>query len=217
MRNIVAHPGLGYKIVGFVDDDPDKGNNDIGRFKALGSTENIPRVLRELGIDEVIVTLPWMYHRKIVSIIAQCEREHVGVRIVPDIFQMTLSHMDVEDLGGIPMIGVREISISYGEKLFKRAMDVTIALAGLVLLFPAFSLDRPSDPDRFPRADPLPAGARGQNEHPFTFYKFRSMYQGAEEEQQRLQEQNEAMAPVQNAQRSTRDTSRTHPAPLQYG
>ncbi len=96
---------------------PEKGSTDIGRFQALGNTANIPSLVKELAIDEVIITLPWMYHRKIVSIIAQCEREQVRVRIVPDIFQMTLSHLDVEDLGGIPMIGVREISIS-GSQLF---------------------------------------------------------------------------------------------------
>ena len=118
MRNIVAQPELGYQISGFVDDDPEKGGTDIGRFKALGNTANIPRRVKELSIDEVIITLPWMYHRKIVSIIAQCEREQVRSRIVPDIFQMTLSHLDTKDLGGIPMSGVQEISSGRSALLF---------------------------------------------------------------------------------------------------
>ncbi len=192
MRNIVAHPTLGYHIVGFVDDDPDKGGTDIGRFKALGSTANIPRLVKELVIDEVIITLPWMYHRKIVSIIAQCEREQVRVRIVPDIFQMTLSHLDVEDLGGIPMIGVREISIGRGEMLFKRAMDVTISVVGLVLLFPLFLLIA-----LLIKVDsPGPVFFRqirvGKAERLFACYKFRSMHKGADEEKERLQDLNEA-------------------------
>jgi exopolysaccharide biosynthesis polyprenyl glycosylphosphotransferase len=192
MRNIVAHPTLGYHIVGFVDDDPDKGNMDIGRFKALGSTANIPRLVKELVIDEVIVTLPWMYHRKIVSIIAQCEREQVRVRIVPDIFQMTLSHLDVEDLGGVPMIGVRDIAIGKGQMAFKRAMDVTISLIGLILLFPLFLLIA-----IFIRLDsPGPVLFRqirvGKGEQLFACYKFRSMVEGADEEKERLENLNEA-------------------------
>ncbi len=192
MRNIVAHPSLGYGVVGFVDDDPDKGGTDIGRFEALGSTANIPRLVKELDIDEVIVTLPWMYHRKIVSIIAQCERERVRVRIVPDIFQMTLSHLDVEDLGGIPMIGVREISISRGALVFKRTMDVVVSLMGLVLLFPFFLLVA-----LIIRIDsPGPVLFRqirvGKGEQLFALYKFRSMHQGAEEEQDKLRDQNDA-------------------------
>lgn len=138
MRHVVAQPSLGYHVVGFVDDDPEKGGTDIGRFKALGSTANIPRLVKELVVDEVIITLPWMYHRKIVSIVAQCEREQTRVRIVPDMFQMTLSHLDVEDLGGIPMIGVRDISIGSGQMLFKRAVDVVISFVGILLLMPVF-------------------------------------------------------------------------------
>jgi len=192
MRNVVAHPALGYHVVGFVDDDPDKGKTNIGRFEALGSTTNLPRMVKELAIDEVIITLPWMYHRKIVSIIAQCEREQVKVRIVPDIFQMTLSHLDVEDLGGIPMIGVRDISISGSQLLIKRTMDVVISLAGLILLFPFFILIALAI-----RIDsPGPAVFRqirvGKNERLFACYKFRSMRQGAEAEQEKLQDQNEA-------------------------
>jgi len=192
MRNIVAHPTLGYQIVGFVDDDPEKGSDDIGRFKALGSTSNVPRLVKDLAIDEVIITLPWMYHRKIVSIVAQCEREEVRVRIVPDIFQMTMSHLDVQDLGGIPMIGVRDISITPGQLLLKRAMDVLISMVGLVLLFPLFlviglaiRLDS-SGPILFRQV------RVGKGEQLFACYKFRSMYHGADEEKEKLKDQNEA-------------------------
>jgi exopolysaccharide biosynthesis polyprenyl glycosylphosphotransferase len=196
MRNVVARPSLGYHVVGFVDDDPDKGSTDLGRFTALGDTAKIPDLVKDLDIDEAIITLPWMYHRKIVSIIAQCEREQVRVRIVPDLFQMTLSHLDVEDLAGIPMIGVQEISISSSEMIFKRAMDVLISFAGLVLLFPFFllvalviRLDSPG-PVLFRQI------RVGKGEQLFGCYKFRSMYVGAEEEQEKLQDQNEADGPI---------------------
>ena len=196
MRNVVAQPVLGYHVVGFVDDDPDKGNTDIGRFKALGNTSNIPRLVKELAIDEVIITLPWMYHRKIVSIVAQCEREQVRVRIVPDIFQMTLSHLDVEDLGGIPMIGVRDISISGSRQFIKRAMDVVISVLALIVLAPLFILL-----SVIIRLDsPGPAIFRqirvGKGEQLFSCFKFRSMRVGAEEEKETLLDKNEVTGPV---------------------
>jgi exopolysaccharide biosynthesis polyprenyl glycosylphosphotransferase len=196
MRNIVAHPSLGYQVIGFVDDDPDKGNGKIGRFQGLGNTANIPRLVKGLDIDEVIVTLPWMYHRKIVSIIAQCERERVRVRIVPDIFQMTLSHLDVHDLGGIPMIGVREISIGSGEMVFKRTMDVVVSFVGLILLFPLFLLIAliiridSSGPVLFRQV------RVGKDEQLFACFKFRSMREGADEEKEQLLDQNEAEGPI---------------------
>jgi exopolysaccharide biosynthesis polyprenyl glycosylphosphotransferase len=191
MRNVVAQPSLGYHVVGFVDDDPEKGSTDIGRFAALGSTTNIPRLVKELAIDEVIITLPWMYHRKIVSIIAQCEREQVGVRIVPDMFQMTLSHLDTEDLGGIPMIGVREISISRTQLLVKRVADVAVSLVGIVILFPFFLLMAVII--RIDSAGPVffKQIRVGKNEQLFACYKFRSMREGADKEKDELMDQNE--------------------------
>jgi FlaA1/EpsC-like NDP-sugar epimerase len=182
MRHVVAQPPLGYHVVGFVDDDPDKGSTDIGRFKALGSTANIPRLVKELVVDEVIITLPWMYHRKIVSIIAQCERERVRVRIVPDMFQMTLSHLDVEDLGGIPMIGVREISISRGQMLYKRVLDVVISSLGLILLLPFFALIAVLIRLDSPGAAFFTQIRVGKGEKLFACYKFRSMRHDAEAE-----------------------------------
>ncbi|MGD9405543.1 MAG: undecaprenyl-phosphate glucose phosphotransferase [Anaerolineae bacterium] len=196
MRHVVAQPVLGYHVVGFVDDDPEKASTDIGRFRALGNTASIPRLIKEMVVDEVIITLPWMYHRKIVSIIAQCEREQVRVRIVPDMFQMTLSHLDVEDLGGIPMIGMRDISIGRTQMLIKRAMDVIVSLVGLVLLLPFFALmalliKLDSDGPVF-----FTQIRVGKGENLFACYKFRSMRQGAEAEIEQLRTYNEADGPI---------------------
>ena len=58
MRHLIAQPGLGYQVVGFVDDDPQRGTINIGRFQALGKTDNLLQILDDHAIDEVIITLP---------------------------------------------------------------------------------------------------------------------------------------------------------------
>ena len=196
MRTIVARPELSYQIVGFVDDNPEKGQTDIGRFKALGPVDNLPRLIEEKAVDEVIVTLPWMYHRKIMSIVRECARRRVRARIVPDLFQMSLSHVDVDDLGGVPLISVREVGFGQGTLLIKRAVDVVGAVTLLVLGAPilaliglAIRLDSPG-PIVFHQTR---VGAGGKL---FEIYKFRSMRVGAEAEQERLRDLNEADGPV---------------------
>ncbi len=67
MRNMVARADLAYQVEGFVDDDPERGQTDIGRFKALGVIDNLPQLLRDLPIDEVIVALPWTARDKIIA------------------------------------------------------------------------------------------------------------------------------------------------------
>jgi len=196
MRTIVARPDLGYRVVGFVDDNPEKGYTDIGRFKALGPLDNLPAILDEERPDEVIITLPWMYHRKIMGIVRECERRRVRPRIVPDLFQMSLTQVNVEDLGGVPLIGVRSVAISKGALLVKRLIDVTVAAVGLVLCAPLFllialaiRLDSPG-PIIFRQTR---VGLRGRH---FEMYKFRSMHVGAEEQQDMLADLNEADGPI---------------------
>jgi len=196
MANLVAQPMLGYKVVGFVDDNPDKGTVDMGPIKGLGSVDKIPQLISELNIDEVIVTLPWMSHRKIMSILTQCERERVRARIVPDLFQMRLSQVDIEDLNGIPLLGMRDRTISGWNLILKRSMDFIIALFGLLLLSPmmlliaiAIKLDSPG-PALFQQTR---VGKGGQE---FGMYKFRSMQRDAEARLSALQDQNEADGPL---------------------
>jgi exopolysaccharide biosynthesis polyprenyl glycosylphosphotransferase len=199
MRTIVARPDLGYQIVGFVDDNPQKGQTDIGRFKALGPLRNLSRLIEEEAVDEVIVTLPWMYHRKIMSIVRECERRQVSAHIVPDLFQMSLSQVDVDDLGGVPLIGVREVGFGRGALLVKRGMDVVGAVLMLVLGAPflalialAIRLDSPG-PILFRQAR---VGAGGRL---FEILKFRSMREGSEAELEyshELRELNEADGPL---------------------
>jgi len=196
MRHIVAQPELGYRAVGFVDDDPQRGSTDIGRFRALGGIPNLSRIIREEQVDEVLITLPWTYHRKILSIVDQCEREQVRARIVPDLFQLSLSRVDVDNIGGVPVIGLREPAIALWQRVFKRSLDLIAALAGLVFLSPLFllislaiKLDSPG-PVLFSQT----RVGRGGRE--FTIHKLRSMQQGAEEEKQELADLDEVRGPI---------------------
>lgn len=207
MRTVVAKPHLGYEVIGFVDDDPGKSCTNIGRFRALGPLSNLPRLLAEERPDQVIITLPWVHHDKILDVVRECQRHRVNARIVPDLFQMSLSRVDVNDLGGVPLIGVREVGFSAGALLVKRVIDILGALCGLVLGLPLFilialaiRLDSPG-PIIFRQTR---VGLGGKL---FEMYKFRSMHVGAEEQQDLLQELNEADGPlfkIRNDPRLTR-------------
>ncbi len=197
MRTIMARRDLGYVCVGFVDDDPSKGNTDLGRVKALGGLENIPKVIQREGVDLVIITLPWMYHRKILNIVRQCEREHVEARIVPDVFQLSLSRVQVEMLDGVPLLGLRgDRRMNPTRLLAKRALDLTlifliapIALLLMAVVAVAVKLDSPG-PVLFRQK------RVGLNGREFEILKFRSMVKDAEKQKAALMKLNEASGPL---------------------
>jgi len=196
MRTMVARPDLGYQVVGFVDVDPVRGATDVGRFRALGGLDDVESLLVNERVDDMIITLPWMYQRKIAGLVSVCQRLGVRPRVAPDLFQPSLSQVDVDDLGGIPLIGIKEHSLPRSARVIKRLMDVIITVVGLIFLLPLMAavailikLDSPG-PAFFKQR------RIGQHGRPFEVIKFRSMKQGAEEEQAGLAERNEATGPL---------------------
>ena len=207
MRMVVANPECGLNIIGFLDDDPQKANKDIGRFKALGKLDNLQTALATEQIEEVIITLPWQYHDKIMMIMGRCERLNMRTRIVPDLFQMRLSHMEVEEIAGVPMIGIKEVGISGFSQFIKRMVDIVIAGVGLFLFAPLMGLLALMIKLESPGPVLFQQERVGKNGRIFIINKFRSMVDGADYQKEALQAFNEANGPlfkIRNDPRMTR-------------
>jgi exopolysaccharide biosynthesis polyprenyl glycosylphosphotransferase len=196
MRNFMAQPELEYHVVGFVDDDPEKNQTDIGRFKALGDTTQLPRLLKEHQVDEVIVALPWTVRDKIIAIMNLCQRYNVSAKIVPDLFQLSLSRIAIDAVGGIPLIALREPRLGMVDDVIKRLMDLffgfllfIISAIPMLIIAILIKLDSPG-PILFKQKR---IGRYGQE---FIAYKFRSMREGADQEQAALNDLNEARGPL---------------------
>ncbi len=196
MRNMIAQPELGYRVVGFLDDDPVKRGTDIGPIKALGPIENLPAVVKEHQIDQVVITLPWQYHRKIVRLVNEAEQTGIRARVVPDLFQLSLGGIDLEAINGIPLISIKQSALTGFNYTLKRAVDLFVSSVAIILLAPlwllvaiAIRLDSPG-PVLF-RQERV-----GRHGKPFVLYKFRSMYQDAEAQLEKLREKNEAAGPL---------------------
>lgn len=205
MRSVLAQPDLGYHIEGFVDDDPNKGA--IGSFPLLGGTDQLPRLVREHKVDEVIITLPWHAREKIVNIIETAEAEGARVKIVPDLFQLSLSQIAVDAVGGIPLIGVKEATFSSSALAIKRAMDILLsvvlfvfALIPMAIIAVLIKLSSPG-PVIFSQ---LRVGRGGKL---FTAHKFRTMRVGADDEKDALRHLNEASGPLFKIRNDPRITS----------
>jgi exopolysaccharide biosynthesis polyprenyl glycosylphosphotransferase len=194
VRTMTARSDLGYQIVGFIDDDPSKA--ELGRLKNMGGLERVEHILSTEPVDEVLITLPWMYQRKIVALVRACQSFGVRARVVPDLFQLSLSRLDVDDLGGIPIIGIKEVRISRIGRLFKRALDVTFAALGILISSPLMALAALAIKIDSPGSVFFRQTRVGEHGKLFTVYKFRSMRESAEEELGQLLAFNEASGPL---------------------
>lgn len=196
MRTAVARPELGYHVIGFLDDNPAKGQTDIGPFKALGPTSNFPEILKQGRIDKVIICLPWHSNQTIQQLLQACEQYTVQAQIVPDYFHLTKNQIQVEDFNGIPLLSTRDLSIQGWNYIVKRTADLLLAtLAGLVawplmgLIALAIRLDSPG-PVIYKQS------RIGKNGKPFFCYKFRSMVVDADARKAEIAALNEASGPL---------------------
>jgi len=196
MRSILADPALGYQVLGYVDDDPHKGDGSLGRFKGLGGLDNLQEIIDTEQVDEVIVTLPWMYHRKIVQIIDECEQKNIRVRVVPDMFQQRMRSVDLLTLSGIPLIGVKSSHLSSSALLAKRIVELTLCIIALPLLIVIFALIALAIRIDSPGPAIFKHRRVGKGGREFEIYKFRSMVDKADEMKNELQALNEADGPL---------------------
>jgi len=101
----------------------------------------------------------------------------------------------MDHLAGIPLIDVRRAQLGAGARIIKRLIDMILAAMVLAVVSPillatalAIKLDSPG---------PVLANQQrvGKNGRTFTFFKFRSMYVGAEKNRDALAEKHGVVAP----------------------
>ena len=181
LRTLLARKDFGYVVVGYLDDNPDRGSVDLGRVRGLGGTEQLRAVIIRERVDHVMITLPWSQHALIVETVQLCQRWGLQVSVTPDVFQLNLRQVQVENFDSIPLLFIQNReSLGGSSRLFKRGLDLFIVL----LLFPlwgtlyavvalAIRLDGPG---------PIHYSAVriGENGVPFRMRKFRSMVPDAD-------------------------------------
>jgi FlaA1/EpsC-like NDP-sugar epimerase len=110
MREIRRNPHAELRVVGFVDDDPNKQTMQIHGYPCLGTIEDIPQIVAEYGVHEVIIAISSADGEVVRRIFNICRTTNARVRIVPP-FQPT-------DGNNFRLAQIREVNI---EDLLRRA------------------------------------------------------------------------------------------------
>jgi FlaA1/EpsC-like NDP-sugar epimerase len=106
VRELQGNAGLGYKVVGLVDDDPDKLRYSLNGVPVLGNRNDIPAVVEKHGVDQIIIAMPTASGKDIRDIVRICDQVGVTPYTIPGIYELldgTVSlnqvrHVELEDL-----------------------------------------------------------------------------------------------------------------------
>ncbi len=170
-------PNLGLNIVGAVNGE---AAGAVGEVPVVGTTAELPEIIDQYEVDEVIIALPEASHHELVQLVSKCQRGKVDIKVYPDIFAYMSAGLTVDDLNGMPLLSVRDVALRGWKLSLKRVMDTVGAFAGLVVLSPLMTLTalliklESSGPVFFCQE------RMGLDGHPFPMIKFRSMRADAE-------------------------------------
>jgi len=178
MQQIRRSPSLGYRVVGFVDDEAP--TQTVQGVPVLGKVDDIPELTVTEKVDEVIVVMPEATHHEILKVVSKCDRSRVAIKVFPNVFQIMASEVSIGDLGGLPLLTVRDTALQGWRLTVKRSVDVIGGAGGLVFLSPimmllAVLIKLDSEGPVFYTQERM--GLDGKR---FMMLKFRSMRAGAE-------------------------------------
>lgn len=197
-RKIESAPGLGYRVLGFVDDKW-VGTSEFLQTgsKLCCNLDGLAEFLRSNVIDEVALYLPLRsFHAHTSEIAALCEQHGIILRFDSDIFNLKIARSRLEELDGEPHVTAYAGAPGGWPMLVKRCIDIVGSFTLLALLSPLLALvalliKLTSEGPVFFLQERV-----GLNKRRFLIYKFRTMVPNAEQLLPELEAMNEVAGPV---------------------
>lgn len=181
-QEIETDPRLRAQVIGFfklsADETPEP---EIQPEMILGTLNDLDAHIVEKRTNHVILSAMQISHEEMVAIILKCEQALIEFQLVPDLFRILTSRVDVQTVGGLPLLGLGRWPLDYAfNRWLKRLEDIAGALAGLLISAPIIALLA----WQVKKSSPGPIFYRqkrcGESGHPFTIYKLRTMPVDAE-------------------------------------
>jgi exopolysaccharide biosynthesis polyprenyl glycosylphosphotransferase len=179
-RRIATNPQLGYNIVGVVVNGKTRTRGNLAGIPIIGTYPDLPRLIDSYRVEQVIIALPDAQRAELVELITLCQRGRVDIKIYPDMFAYMAGDLNVDELGGTPLLTVRDIALRGWRLSLKRALDIFGSFFGLIFLSPlmlmtAIAIRLESEGPVFYTQERM-----GLDGRPFQMIKFRTMRMDAE-------------------------------------
>jgi exopolysaccharide biosynthesis polyprenyl glycosylphosphotransferase len=139
-RKLLQHPEYGINLVGFVDAEPKQRRPDLGDLTVLGTPEELPQIVRTLGIERAIIAFSRDAFDESLELIRSLRTMEVQVDIVPRLFGAIGPKVGVHTLEGLPLIGLPPVVLAPSSLLLKRCVDLVGAAICLLVAAPVIAV-----------------------------------------------------------------------------
>src|SRR6266404_2804925 len=199
---------LGYRLLGYVDNDRTFAGRDIEGSPWIGTIEELPRIITNEVIDEVAIALPIKsQYSQIEAAVMLLEEQGITTHLMSDLFPQKLARSQSTDLDGLPLVSLHSAPLFSWRTEAKRIFDFAVAwllllIAGPALVLVAIIIKLESKGPIFFVQERV-----GLNKRRFRMLKFRTMQRDAEARMDEVEHLNEKTGPIFKIRNDPRVTS----------
>lgn len=181
-----AHRDIGYRVLGFVDDDATKQGTMVEGVPVVGTSHELVDLAARLQPNDLVVAIthPETMHAELFDAILACHEMGIGITTMAALYERLTGRVPIEHAGR-----TLSVTLSLGRPathraylVLKRLVDVGVGLLGCLLLLPVVPLVWLIN--RLVSPGPLLYSQErvGRSGQPFAMFKFRSMVVDAEKD-----------------------------------
>ncbi len=135
-NQLKQHRALGLDVIGFINTNNSNEVFEYSNIKSIGTINNLQDVIDAQNAKEIIIALEKEDRDELVEIIAKCENKNVGLKIVPDLYEILSGQARTSQIYGIPLIDIMPQLMPEWEKKLKRLLDIFVSLTILFITLP---------------------------------------------------------------------------------
>ena len=174
-RALTTGRDSGIDFLGYFDDRTDERVHQDGMARRLGGLADVAAYISTHGVREVYITLPLGSQPRIVELLESLQGTTASLYFVPDVFGISIIQGRLEDVNGVPVVGICETPFTGTNELVKRISDMVIASIILVLISPILLAVAIGVKLSSPGPVIFRQKRNGLDGNEITVYKFRSM------------------------------------------
>ena len=180
-KSLDRMPIATYKIIGYVDDHP-KSSSIAKEYPCLGAFSDVEDVIKDTGVQTVLICAPGLEPKKLVSLINQLQLLVKRVSFVPELFGLPTSNITARGMmeEQAVVLRVQNNLARKSNRIAKRMFDIVVTICGGIFILPFMLIIAAII--YLDSGGPIIYKQKriGKNGKEFSFYKFRSMVKNAD-------------------------------------
>jgi exopolysaccharide biosynthesis polyprenyl glycosylphosphotransferase len=139
-NQILEHRALGFDVAAYVSALPENLDKSYRGIEVAGTIKVIKSIIDKYNAKEVIIALDKENHDLLIEVISECDSKNVGLKIVPDLYEILSGQARTSQIYGMPLIDIMPQLMPEWEKRLKRILDLLASSIILIVTSPVLIL-----------------------------------------------------------------------------